>query len=159
MWKFTYTLYRTSILSPARWRKANRSQQLSRCKTWHVYRWVPMVYSSHATPEFQTFSWMKPRGFSDFAPDQARKLLRAAKSFIGQDSHLVWKNEVQALVLIQGEEEAEVCSLTLQVTELNTERSLLNFTWNSSLETGYSSNESFHTANHFCLTNHHFLSM
>lgn len=71
---------------------------------------------------------MKPRGFLDFAPDQARKLLRAAKSSFGQDSHLVWKNEVQALVLIQGEEEAEACSLTLQVTELNTERSLLNFT-------------------------------
>lgn len=104
-----------------------------------------MVYSSHAAPGFQTFSWMKPRGISDFAPDQARKLRRAAKSFTGQDSHLVWKNEVQALVLIQGEEEAEVCSLTLQVTVLNIERSLFNFTWNSSLETGYSSNESFHS--------------
>lgn len=115
--------------------------------------------SSHATPEFHTFSWMESRGFSDFASDQARKLLRATKSFSGQDSHLVSKSEVQALVLIQGEEETELCSPTLQVTVLNIERSFLNFTWNSFLETGYYSNESFHSANHLCLLNHHFLSI
>lgn len=115
--------------------------------------------SSHATPEFHTFSWMKPRGFSDFAPEQTRKLLRAVKSFSGLGSHLVLKREVQVLVLIQGEEGTELCSLTWQVTVLNIERSLSNFTWNSTLDTRYYSNECFHRANHFCLSNHHFLSI
>lgn len=158
MWKFTYTLYRTSLCSPARILKEN----LLKSTGVQMQNMVCLQMSGnscHATPEFHTFFWIKPRVFSDFAPDQASKLLRAVKSFSDQDSHLVSNSEAQALVLIQGKEETELCSLTLQATVLSIERSLLNFTWNSSLETGYYSNKSFHSANHFCLSNHHFLSI
>lgn len=80
--------------------------------------------SCHATPEFHTFSWIKPRVFLDFVPDKASKLLRAVKWFSDQDSHLVSNSEIQAVVLIQEEEETELCSLTLQATVLSVERSL-----------------------------------
>lgn len=114
--------------------------------------------SSHATPEFHIFSWMKLRGFSDFAPDQASKLLRAAKSFSGRDTHLVLKSEVQAPVLIQRGRNWTVFSyIASDSTEHRKESQILLEIppW----KTGYYSNESFHRANHFRLSNHHFLSI
>lgn len=143
MWKFTYALYRTSVWLTCQ-NTEGKPTEVNRCldakQGVSTFEW--QFIPCHTRIPY--ILWNKPRGFSDFAPEQTRKFLRAPKSFSGQGSHLVSKSEVQALVLIQGEEETELCSLTRQVPVLNIERSLSNFTWNSSLETRYYSNESFH---------------
>lgn len=146
MGKFAYALCRISICSPARILKENLQKSTHvQIATRHVYRSVAMVYSSHATPGFHTFSYSLSEWNHEAVcskRDQARKSPSKSCQVISQDSHLVWEKWSSSPGPIQGEEEAEAWSLTSQVTVPNTEGSFSNFTWNFFLATGCSSHGS-----------------
>lgn len=93
--------------------------------TCHVYRWVAMVYSSHATPGFHTFSYsLSEWNHEAFCSkrDQARKPPSKSCQVISHwnhwnfwnHSHLVWEKWSSSPGPIQGEEEAEAYLLHLK---------------------------------------------